>query len=144
MPTYTSHKLGKDSKIYIGTAGATATTQLYHTRDISIDMPISEVDMSDRDDNWDDTDVASTGLQFSIGLLKKSGNKAARATILAAITARTPLAMKITDSDTGNTWDADFVLSLGEAMPYKDAQTMSITAKRTGQSGRGVTVTVES
>lgn len=143
--THASNSLGIKSRIWYGTTGTTASIRLYNTRDISIAVENSEVDMTDRDDDWDDTDVVSAGLQFSFTLMKKTTNKTARGFLLQKITTipRSPIALKIQDSDTGTIWDADFILSLDESHPHKDSQQMNITAKRTGKSGRGVTVTFE-
>jgi hypothetical protein len=132
MPT----RMGLEAKLYLGTAGATATTLMTNVRDLTEPMAPGSADISSRgsrvelvgpgmltyslqwESNWSDTD---TSVQ----------------TLYAAAAAGTAVALRTKDFSTGKGVDADFIMTKADhKQPLKEGQKIDFEAKPTDLAGR--------
>jgi hypothetical protein len=128
-------RMGFEGKLYWGTAGSTAATELKIARDVSYKLESTEVDVSDRNSIIDISDVA--GIKFSMDF--EVNNQSTDAFVAAARTAcaaGTAMAFRTRDTTSGWGVDADFVISLDESQPLRDAQRIKVTCTPTDKNGR--------
>lgn len=144
--SYSTIKLGPDSKVYVGTAGSTAGTLLAGCRDSSINISMTTADAGDKDDGWEDEVLISRKITANLNFLKKDTNLAARNLILdaAANSATGAIALKIIDSTDGTVYDFDALMTWDDSHPRGAEQVVTSTATRTGAAGRGVSIVAES
>ena len=128
-------RMGFEGKLYWGTAGSTAATELKIARDVSYKLENTEADVSDRNSIIDLSDVA--GVKFSLDFeVNNQSTDAFVAAARAASPAGTAMAFRTRDSSSGWGVDADFIISLDESQPLRDAQRIKITCTPTDKSGR--------
>lgn len=128
-------RMGFEGKLYHGTAGSTASTELTIARDVAYRFEIDEADISDRASIINLKDVAGVSFSLEFEINNQSTN-AFVATLRAAVLAGTALAFKTEDATSGWGVDGDFIVMEDEAQPLRDAQRIKITAKPTDKSGR--------
>lgn len=130
-------RMGYEAEIYYGTAGSTAGTLLSLSRDMSHTCEFDEADVSDRGSIINDYDAAGISIQLEFELNNNDGN-AAIATFRTAGRTGGAIALRTKDKDSGVGWDGDFVISLNESQPLRDAQRIGVTARPTQKEGRTV------
>lgn len=127
--------MGFEGKLYWGTAGSTASTELTITRDVSYKLDISEADVSDRGSIIGLSDVAQ--VQFSLEVeVNNQDTDSFISTLRTAVVAGTAIAFRTRDKASGWGVDADFIISTDEGQPLTDAQRIKFTAKPTDKNGR--------
>ena len=103
-------KIGLDAKLYRGTAGSTATTEMKNVIDLSVPDEMGEADISMR--GCKVALVLPTLETFSLEWsMHWDEDDADFAAILAAYRGRTPIALAAYSSDDGEGPDADFVIT---------------------------------
>lgn len=128
-------RMGLEGKLYWGTAGSTAATELKIARDVSYKLENTEADVSDRNSIIDLSDVA--GIKFSLEFeVNNQSTDAFVAAFRAAVVAGTAIAFRTRDSASGWGVDADFIVSDDESQPLRDAQRIKVTCTPTDKNGR--------
>ncbi|MBQ6473452.1 MAG: hypothetical protein IJJ33_15810 [Victivallales bacterium] len=103
-------KIGYAGKLYGGTAGTTASTEITHAKNVKVSVSMDTVDATDRSNNgWKDnlTALKDASLSFTLVYDSTDTNYAA---IRAAAIAGTPYAFK-PDNGNGSGLDADWVIT---------------------------------
>lgn len=128
-------RMGFAGKLNWGAIGSSATTELTEARDVSYNIESTEADVSDRASIFDLMDVAGVkfSLEFEVSNLESSAFVAAAR---AAVVAGTGMAFVTADDYGGWGVDADFVISIDESQPLRDAQRIKIKASPTDKNGR--------
>jgi hypothetical protein len=128
-------RMGFEGKLYWGTAGSTAATELKIARDVSYKLETTEVDVSDRNSIVDLS--AAAGVKFSMDFeVNNQSTDAFVAAARVACAAGTAVAFRTRDSASGWGVDADFLISLDESQPLRDAQRIKVTCSPTDANGR--------
>jgi len=127
-----SVKLGMDAKIYYGTAGATATTELNNVRNVTLNLETGEADVTTRgNQGWRATVATLKNGTVEFEMLWDTGDAGFTA-IKDAYFNNTPIALAILDGDNGEGLDADFsITNFSRNEPLEEAITVSVTAKPT-------------
>jgi hypothetical protein len=128
-------RMGFEGKLYYGTAGGAATTELKIARDVSYRFENVEADISDRNSIIDLFDVAGIGfsLEFEVN---NQDTDAFIAAARAAIITGAALAFKTEDKASGWGVTGDFIMSDDEGQPLRDAQRLRFTCRPTDKNGR--------
>lgn len=128
-------RMGFEGEVYWDTAGSTASTELTIARNVNYTFDPDKADVSDRASiiNLEDVAGVSIGLEFEIN---NQDTDSAVAAIRAAVLAGTAVALRTKDKENGWGLDGDFILSLKEDQPLRDAQRLAITASPTDKAGR--------
>lgn len=131
--------LGFEGKLYYGSAGGTADTELDNVTDVNITLEDDEADVSTRADAGEKATVPTTrSREIEFTMIKKTTDANYIAMQNAYIN-RTPLAIKMLDYAGGPGWQTDMsIFSFSDAQPLNEAQTISVTMKRT--AGAALTV----
>jgi len=125
------HKMGFEGLIYYGAVGSTASTQLTNTRDISIST----------DPEYGDTTVRGAGTSVPINtqmptslgwscdfnMIEKSDDTSLAA-LKTAVSAGSPIALRMIDYSGGKGFDGDVYLSQKQGKPLKGESTHDFTA----------------
>lgn len=128
-------RMGFEGKLYWGTAGSTAATELTIARDVSYKFENTEADISDRASLIDLFDVA--GVKFSLEFeVNNNNSNAFIAAVRAATIAGTAMAFKTKDYSSGWGVDGDFIVSVDESQALRDAQRLKVTATPTDKNSR--------
>ena len=101
---------GLDAKLYRGTAGSTAATEVKNVRDLNYDSEWSEEDISTRGSTFELSAATMQKVSVNWEMLADDADVDLDA-IRSAHETRTPLAFKIIDKAGGKGIDADFVVS---------------------------------
>ena len=128
-------KRGFEGKLYIGTAGTTASTQLTERTDITLNLTSETADSTAAGDGTavplKTEEVVAIAAEISWSMLYKTEDTNI-ATMVNAQVAGTAIAVKImrhgSDADY---FDGDCFLDFGSGMPLSDNQKFEITAKPT-------------
>jgi predicted secreted protein len=129
-------RIGKQCKLYIGTAGTQANTLVGNVRDVTLGLSRDEIDASARDSgDWEEVVSSLKSGEVSFQMRWNTGD-ANFATIRDAFLNGTAIALLVMDDLTsvvGATGlDADFtILSFSVNQPLRDMVTVDITAKPT-------------
>ena len=125
-------RLGMEAKIYHGTAGTTATTELTNVKDVTLNLETGEADVTTR---------GNSGWRATVGTLKDGSvefemvwdsDDTGFAAIKNAYFNNTPIALAILDYENGEGLDADFsITNFSRNEPLEEAITVSVTAKPT-------------
>lgn len=123
--------VGLDAKIYRGTAGATATTEMTNVRDVTLGDSRAEANISRRG-SWFHV-IKTTRRSIEVNWTMINDDADADVTALrTAYAANTALAFKIVDKTAGKGVDADFYITKFErSEPDETEQTISVTIKPT-------------
>jgi hypothetical protein len=127
-----SIRLGMQAKLYHGTAGATATTELTNVKDVTLNLETGESDVTTR---------ASNGWRATIATLKNGSveftliwdpDDAGFTAIKDAYFGNSAIAMAVLDGEGGSGLDADFaVTNFTRNEPLEEAITVNVTVKPT-------------
>ena len=128
-------KRGFEGKVYMGTAGSTAATQLVERTDITYNLASETADSTAAGDGESvplkTEEVVAVSADISWSMLYKTEDTNI-ATMINAAAAGTPIAVKIirhaSDSDA---FDGDCFLDFGSSMPLSDNQKFEVKAKPT-------------
>jgi phage head maturation protease len=127
--------MGLEGRLYWGTAGSTASTELTIARDVSYKIETMEADVSDRSTYIDIT--APAGAKFSLEFeINNQDTNAFIAAVRAAAWGGTAIAFRTRDKTAGYGVDGDFVVSVEESQALRDAQRIKVTATPTDINGR--------
>lgn len=99
--------LGINAKLYRGTAGSSAATEVTTAKDVTLELTWDEVKSSSRASRNKSTDVSLKDWTLSFSVLGKDGD-AHIAAFLSAWTTGTAIALKALDKASGTGIDADF------------------------------------
>ena len=128
-------KRGFEGKVYIGTAGSTAATQLTERTDITLNLTNETADSTAAGDGSSPPlkteEIVAIAAEVSWSMLYKTEDTNI-ATMINAAAAGTPIAVKIirhaSDSDA---FDGDAFIDFGSSMPLSDNQKFEVKAKPT-------------
>lgn len=123
--------IGLDAKLYRGTAGSTAATEVSNVKDLSLRVEKGEADVSTRASVWEliKTTLKKGTVEFQMQNIENCPHVAA---IASAFYSDTALSFLILDKASGKGVDADFeVVSFGREEPLKEGQTIPVTIKPT-------------
>ncbi len=125
------YKLGLDAQLFIGDAGATASTEMKNCKDVTLNLETGEADITTR---------AANGWRITAATLKDASlefemvwdtEDAGFSKIQNAYFNNSAIALFASDGD-GNGLDADFVVtSFSHSEPLEEALTVSVTCKPT-------------
>ena len=126
-----AYKLGLDAKLFFGTAGSTASSEMTNVKDVTLNLESGEADITTR---------AAEGWRISAATLKEASlefemvwdtQDAGFKAIKNAFFNNSAVALFASDGD-GNGLDADFVVSsFSRSEPLEEALTVSVTCKPT-------------
>lgn len=120
-------RIGFEGKLYWGTAGSTASTELTIARDVSYKAEQVKGDVSDRASlhEYERACMLKTSIEFEVN---NDTSNAFIAALRAAVVACTPIALRTRDYSSGWGADGDFNVSIDESQPLKDAQRIKVSA----------------
>jgi len=122
--------LGKDAKLYHGTAGATATTEMTNVKDVTLNLEAGEADVTTRaNSGWRAT--APTLRECTVEFeMVWDPDDAGFAAIKTAFLSSDLIALLVLDKEGGQGPDADFAItSFSRNEALEEAITVSVTAK---------------
>ncbi len=125
--------LGLDAKLFRGTAGSRAATEVTNVKDLTLNLESGEADVTTRATKGWKASVATlkeASLEFSILYDPDDPDFAA---FQSAYFGNTPLALFVSDGqDTAHGLDADFsITAFSMEQPLEEAISVSVTAKPT-------------
>jgi len=125
-------KLGMEAKLYYGTAGATANTELINVKDVTLNLETGEADVTTRgNQGWRATVATLKNGTVEFEMIWDTGD-AGFAAIKDAYFNNTAIALAILDGANGEGLDADFsITNFSRNEPLEEAITVSVTAKPT-------------
>ncbi|HOA75209.1 MAG TPA: phage tail tube protein [Phycisphaerae bacterium] len=125
-------KLGMEARLYYGTAGATATTELINVKDVTLNLETGEADVTTRgNQGWRATVATLKNGTVEFEMIWDTGD-AGFAAIKDAYFNNTAIALAILDGANGEGLDADFsITNFSRNEPLEEAITVSVTAKPT-------------
>jgi hypothetical protein len=135
MTTY----MGFEGKIFSGTAGSEALTELLNTRDITINSDHERGETTVRGDGTrpprktERVTVIVSSIEWE--MTNKSGDTAL-ADLLAAEALGEAVALRLKDHAAGKGFDGDVTLTKTHGKPYKGEQTYRFTGTPTDEAGR--------
>ena len=126
-----TYRLGRNCKLYQGTAGAEAANEVTHAADVTLNATREKIDITDRL-------LAQTGWRgYAAGLIdgtltiqaRKVKNDTNVGALRTAFKNGTPISLKILNGSDGDGMKADFIISdYNESQPINGAVDLSITA----------------
>jgi len=126
--------IGLDGKLYEGTAGSTADTEVTNAEDVTLSLSSVEVDITRRGSTWEVSKPVLLTAELSFTLQKREGDTV-RTALQNAFLNKTKIALYPKDRASGEGLDADFyVTGFSDNQPLKDKQTIEVTAKITDES----------
>ena len=122
--------LGKDAKLYHGTAGSTATTEMSNVRDVTLNLEAGEADVTTRaNSGWRATAPTLRECTCEFEMVWDPADAGFTA-IKNAFLASGLIALKILDKVGGQGPDGDFAItSFSRNEALEEAITVSVTAK---------------
>ena len=122
--------LGKDAKLYHGTAGSTATTEMSNVRDVTLNLEAGEADVTTRaNSGWRATAPTLRECTCEFEMVWDPADAGFTA-IKNAFLASGLIALKILDKTGGQGPDGDFAItSFSRNEALEEAITVSVTAK---------------
>jgi hypothetical protein len=135
----TPTRMGFEGRIYRGTAGTTASTEMLSATDVSTSITPKKATTMTRGAGtappMETERVVSIGLSIEWTLLNKSGETHLD-TLRAAAAAGTPVALRLKDYANGKGFDGDVTLEVKEGMPLGGEASYQFTATPTNEKGR--------
>lgn len=120
-----------DAKLYRGTAGSTATTEVTTCKDVSLKMKKGEAKISSRASRWALVKGALKEAEFDVEFNSDSNDLHLQA-MISAFVSDTPLAFKIADKVSGQGLDADFeIMEMDDEQKLEEQVTIKFTIKPT-------------
>ena len=125
------YRLGLDAKLFIGTAGSRAATELANVKDVTLNLETGEADITTRAaEGWRITAATLKEASLEFEMVWDTSDAGFKA-IKDAYFNNTAIALFASDGD-GNGLDADFVVtSFSRSEPLEEALTVSVTCKPT-------------
>ena len=128
--------LGLDAKLFRGTAGSQAATEVTNVKDLTLNLESGEADVTTRaTQGWKATaaTLKEASLEFTIHYDPADADFTAFQT---AYFSNTPLALFVSDGqDTAHGLDADFsITAFSVEQPLEEAMSVSVTAKPTAST----------
>ena len=128
--------LGLDAKLFRGTAGTQAATEVTNVKDLTLNLESGEADVTTRaTQGWKATaaTLKEASLEFTILYDPADADFTAFQT---AYFSNTPLALFVSDGqDTAHGLDADFsITAFSVEQPLEEAMSVSVTAKPTAST----------
>jgi hypothetical protein len=121
-------RIGFEGKLYWGTAGSTASTELSIARDVGYKFDPTRADVSDRGSIIDYSRVA--GIKFTLDFeTTNNDSDPFVAAVRAAAAAGTLIAFRTRDKTSGWGVDGDFNVSLDESQPLRDRQAIKVNCE---------------
>lgn len=126
-----AYKLGLDAKLFYGTAGSSASTELTNVKDVTLSLETGEADITTRAaEGWRATAATLKDASVEFTMVWDTED-AGFSAIQNAFFNASPLSLFITDGE-GSGLDADFVVtSFSRSEPLEEALTVSVTCKPT-------------
>jgi len=135
----TPTRMGFEGRIYRGTAGSTAATEMRSATDVSSTITPKKASTTTRGAGtappMETERVVSIGESIEFTLLNKSGETHVDA-LRGAAAAATPVSLRLKDYAAGKGFDGDVTLECKEGMPLGGEQTFVFTATPTNEKGR--------
>ncbi len=120
-----------DAKLYRGTAGSTATTEVNTCKDVSLKVKKGEAKISSRASRWALVKGALKEAEFDVEF-NSDANDVHLQAIISAFVSDTPLAFKIADKANGQGMDADFeIMEMDDEQKLEEGVTIKFTIKPT-------------
>ena len=122
-----TRRIGFEGKLYWGSAGSTAATELTIARDVSYKAEPVLADTSDRANISEHSraTLVKTSIEFEVN---NDNSNSFVAAVRAAAVAGTAIAFRTKDYASGWGADGDFNVSIDESQPLKDAQRIKVSA----------------
>ena len=119
--------VGLDAKLYRGTAGSTASTEMTNVRDVKWGKKKSLANISRRGSRHHVDKVTRVAHEITFTMINDDADTDLAA-LRTAFNADTPLAFRILDKTSGKGLDADFEISVfDEDQPDEGEQTVAVT-----------------
>lgn len=138
--TIPSYVLGFQAKLFRGTAGTTAATEMKNVKDLTPNMETNQIDVTTRaTDGWR---MWASGLKDASLELQAQydPNDADWLFLHNAFMSNTPIALFVSDG-LGNGIDCDWIVTAeSDPQPLEEAIVSNYTLKPTSKAGRGVTI----
>jgi hypothetical protein len=132
-------RMGFEGKAYQGVAGATASTELTNSRDITYAVDPQYGDTTVRGAGTSPpistSKVAARTLSIEITMVHDTADTAVVAMLTAAY-AGTPVAIRTKDYSSGKGYDGDCSISASQPFPLAGEQVITFTATPTRDEGR--------
>lgn len=123
--------VGLEAKLFRGTAGATATTEMENVRDVTRPDEKAEANISRRGSRWHVVKVTRRRVEVKWTMINDDNDPDVVA-LRGAYDSDTPLAFLILDKSGGKGVDADWEITrFEESHPDETEQTISVTIKPT-------------
>ena len=125
-------KLGMNAKLYYGTAGSLATTEMTNVQDVTLNLETGEADVTTRGNSgWRATAATLKTGSVEFKMIWDTGDAGFTAIKTAYFNA-TAIALAVLDATGGEGLDADFtVTNFSRSEPLEEAITVSVTVKPT-------------
>lgn len=125
-------RLGMQAKMYYGTAGTRATSEMVNVKDVTLNLEKGEADVTTRgNDGWRATVATLKNGSVEFSMLWDTEDQGFSA-IKTAYFSDTAIALTILDGENGEGLDADFtVTNFSRNEPLEEAITVSVTVKPT-------------
>lgn len=122
--------LGMNAKIYYGTAGRTASSELSNVRDVTVTLEAGEADVTTRaNDGWRATAPTLKECTVEFEMVWKTTDAGFTA-IKNAFLNNTTIALLVLSESGGEGMDGDFsITNFSRNEPLEEAITVSVTAK---------------
>ena len=126
-----AYKLGLDAKIFHGTAGTRASTEMKNVTDVTLNLETGEADITTRAaEGWRITAATLKEASVEFEMVWDTSDSGFNA-IQQAFFGNKAIALFVSDGD-GNGLDADFVVSsFSRSEPLEEALKVSVTCKPT-------------
>lgn len=126
-----AYKLGLDAKIFHGTAGTRAATEMKNVTDVTLNLETGEADITTRAaEGWRITAATLKEASVEFEMVWDTSDSGFNA-IQQAFFGNKAIALFVSDGD-GNGLDADFVVSsFSRSEPLEEALKVSVTCKPT-------------
>ena len=128
MPTIS---LGKDAKIYFGSSGSTASTEMSNVTDVNVEFTRGEADTTTRaNQGWRSTSPTLRECTVTFDMLWDPDDEGFAAILAAYLADDGLVALLVLDKAGGQGPDADFsITGFSESQPLDEAIKASVTAK---------------
>jgi hypothetical protein len=122
-----TRRIGFEGKLYWGSAGSTAATELTIARDVSFKSEPVLADTSDRASIQEHSraTMVKTSIEFEVN---NDNSNSFVAAVRSAAFNGTAIALRMRDYSAGAGVDGDFNVSIDESQPLKDAQRIKVSA----------------
>src|SRR3990172_7323470 len=122
-----------DAKLYRGTAGSTASTEVTTCKDVSLKMKKGEAKISSRASRWALVKGAMKEAEFDVEFNSDANDVHLQALITAFVT-DTTLAFKIADKQSGQGLDADFeIMEMDDEQKLEEGVVIKFSSSKFGK-----------